>query len=334
MNLVTLKDARSLCAPVALAGSACAPAPLLDKRINEAVRRLARMTDLTEMVAVIHIVARGNTVTLPAGVKTARLINVGLNPVRLRHVGYEFSTSGPGQESEGECGPLSMVAEPGLYPTFFDLPCDRELVLAAFLPSRDPNATSLRVYGKKANGETILDDQGREGSPMMMSTWKGGLEGEIDANASFYKSVPLRQVDQLVLPTRKQYMTLLAYDSQTHETWFLGKYHPETHNPGFRRYRIRGTTCPEEHCVSLLVKLHPREVLYPEDPLPIQNLDAVKQMVMSIREENARNIQESLTMAAAARSALVSEMEDSHRGEEFTLQIRDDYGYSGGALSL
>jgi hypothetical protein len=328
----TLKDARTLCAPIAMAGGACSSASVLDQRINEALTRLAELTDLTEMTSLIHLISRGNTVSLPYGYRAARLIDVGLNPTRLRHVGYEFSTSGPGQEPECSCGSLSLIREPGFYPTFFDIPKGRELSVAAFLPKDDRNARYIRVQGRLANGE-VLHDGEREGKLLRVNVWKDGIEGEIVAQ-ELQTLGPIAEISRLILPARSQYLTLLALDLETYETYFLGKYHPDDTNPGFARYRIRGATFTEEHAVSCLVKSDVQEVKYADDILPIQNLNALKQMVMGIREENARNLNEAQVFFQMAENLLLTKADDDTRGEEVMLPIKDDYGYGGGSLSL
>ena len=331
--MLTLRDARKLCGPVAQAGGACLSAPLIDDRINEAVRRLARMEDVPEMTAIMHVLAQGNTLTLPREVKSARVINVNLSPVRVRHIGYEFSTSGPGEEAECECGSVSIIAEPGFFPTFFDLPKGRSLSIGAFVRSRESTASEMRIMGRLPNGEELMDTSARRGENLWISPWKDQLEGHIDARNSRF-STPIDQIEQIVLPTRQHYLTLLGMDLNTNETYFLAKYHPEETNPGFRRYRIRGVTCDEEHCVSLVVKLFPPTVIYPEDILPVQNVDAIKQMIMGIKEENARNLNEAQLYFAMAKRMLVEEMRDVNGGQEVMLPLRDDYGYGGGNLSL
>lgn len=330
--MATLQDARKLCSPVAMAGGACSSGAILDERINEATRRLSRMYDNTELLEYVHLLARGNTVTMPYGVKSARLINIGLNPTRLRHVGYEFSLSGPGQEAQCECGSLSIVAEPGYYPTFFDIPRGRCLSVAAFVAKPTPSPLEIRVSGRFENGEKLHDGT-RDGLPLRVNLWDSQVEGEIDAN-SLQTLGPIADITQIVLPSRSQYLTLLGIDLETYETFFLGKYHPDDTNPGFRRYRIRGTTCEEEHCVSCLVKREAQELKYAEDVLPVQNLDALKQMVMGIREENVGNLQGAQVFFQMAQMALSAEMDDQQRGEEITLPMTDQYGYGGGSLNL
>lgn len=333
MNLLTLADARSLCAPVAQAGGACSSTPLLDRRINEAVRRLVRMADVPEQTAVLHVLVEGNTITLPREVKTVLgLANFNLDPMRLRHIGYELSTSGPGELAECQCSPVSLIAEPGLYPTFFPLPKGRELKLAAFTRNREATATSMRVLGRKMNGEQLWSND-RAGEDLTISVWQGGTEGDILWN-NLHLSTAIDQVENLVIPARQGYLTLLAIDDSTYETYFLGKYHPEDTHPGFRRYRLRGADCCDSNCVSLFVKLHTPKVSYPDDPLPIQNVDAIKQMIMAINAENTGDQQRAVNFQAMAKALVVSEIADGHGGEEVMLQIKDDYAYGGDALSL
>lgn len=333
MNLITLEEARKLCSPIAQAGGVCTSAPILDARINEAIRRLSRMAKVPELTAVLHVLVEGNTLTLPREVKSVLgMVNVDLDPARLRHIGYEFSLSGPGEEMEGTMGPISLIALPGWYPTFFPLPKDREMSLAAFTKVREAGATTARVFGRKENGEELREDD-KAGEDLNISTWKGGIEGEVLWNNTSF-STPIDQVERLILPARQGYLTLLAFDESTYESYFLGKYHPEDTRPAFRRYRLRGVDCCEEHCVSLVVKLHPPTVVYPEDPLPIQNIDALKQMVMGINAENSRDQAGALNYFAMAKGLLVSEMSDLSGEEEAMPQVKDDYDYGGTSLCL
>ena len=65
--------------------------------------------------------------------------------------------------------------------------------------------------------------------------------------------------------------------------------------------------------------------------LLIQNLDALKLMVMSIREENAGNLEKSMVYEGRAVILLEEQLADTERGSDPTPQVHDPFG--GGSIA-
>jgi len=324
--MYTLQDARSEVANVVVPGGTCATGGHIDRRINAAVRRLMTGHDAPEAQAILTIVTDKNYVTLPRGVKAARAVNICGVPTPQYHYSYSFAPAGPGDFSHSGC-PVTTQAAPGSFPTAFDH--HEGMVLIAFSTSNADVKKNVRVYGRRANGEDIVG-----GFDLPIRRWKNGVDGEIQSTREFSgpeTSLPLlAEITDLTLPTGLVgYVSLLAVNPETWSVYFLSKYHPEEIKPGYQRIYLRNLgccPCDSGQCreVTFLTKQDFIPLTREDELLPIQSLDAIKFMVMSIAEEDQRNPQMAKEYHLRAMSALNAATRDKIDGQQLTLNMRSD----------
>lgn len=342
--IYTFRDAKTEVSDVVVPGGTCADGGFVDQRINTAVRRLMTMHDAPETQGILTIVTDKDYVTLPRGVRTARAVNIGTTPTPLWHHSYTFSPSGPGGLIDTSAA-FSVEAAPGSYQTAFDLPAGMNLIAFSAAPS--DRHKRIRVYGKKPNGEDILDSDGQPGFDLAMRCWDDGVEGNFRSPSRDFTGLvenaqpDIERITGITLPAGLvSYVTLLAVNPATWEMYFLSKYHPEETRPGYRRMYLRNLSCCPcgDGCcreLTFMVKLDFLPMTRDDDPLLVQSLDAVKFMVMSIAEENQRNPQLAREYNAKALAALNAHTRNQVDGKNMVVTVDDPFGigYAGDMYS-
>jgi hypothetical protein len=118
--------------------------------------------------------------------------------------------------------------------------------------------------------------------------------------------------------------------------YFLAKYHPDETVPGYRRYKIKNypsydpETNPDSNvCAQLMCKLRYIPATRDDDVLIIQNLDAIKNMVMAIREENAGTLDVAIVYEQKAIGLLNQQHANVLGSQEPLLNVVDSFGLGG-----
>ena len=147
----------------------------------------------------------------------------------------------------------------------------------------------------------------------------------------------MRRIDRVYIPVPTQTnIFLYAYDPVADVLENLATYEPGLMNPNFQRMQLRapaccgtiGTvgTCGDLKSIVALVKLQYVPVQYDSDIVLIGNLDALRLMIMSIREEEAGNREGAIAYKADCISELNLELRDDFPND----QIPVDAGELGG----
>jgi hypothetical protein len=146
-------------------------------------------------------------------------------------------------------------------------------------------------------------------------------------DTTFALSELVRDVERVIKPVTAGFVSLYTYDEDTHQLFFLAKYHPQETNPRYRRYRI---TRPCHTCgtsVYALCELGYVPMSHPDDVLIIQNMDALKLMVMAIEFENEREFQSAKAYEADAYR-LIEEQRSAERTHDYNfMQVSGCYGF-------
>jgi hypothetical protein len=331
--LYTLADARSFVNAFVLTGGACATSTVVRERINEAQRRLLQKADWEFTEQKMCVITYNNTVVLPRQVAAARLVAVNHRPCRLFGTNYEFLENGPGPHNSCHC-PYDLEDQGDNFPTFFEIPVGDEYKLF-FVSEADQTTLSVKVYGAQATThEDVITSLGAPGESVRIARWAGGVEGTLNEYPTPVTTNAFSDIYSVHLPSgRTDYVSLYAVSETTRQMYFLAKYHPDETVPGYRRYLIRGYCPPatqtSANCahVQMMVKLRHIPLTRDDDILLIQNLDAIKNMVLAIREENAGSVEKGLMYEQKALQIL-SEQEANKRDGQLPLIAYDDqYGY-------
>jgi len=151
-------------------------------------------------------------------------------------------------------------------------------------------------------GFGLLAEQLRDGTNVgitfKINRFDGGVEGTIKgAWSTLYNSGDqrFRDIEQVHKPVTAGYVTIYAVYPEENRMWLVGKYHPDETLPVFTRYRITSksynNTTPSCTNLLMLVKMRYVPLTRAADVIPLDSLDAIKNMVMAIGYEDARDLQ-------------------------------------------
>ena len=319
--------------------------PTAVDRINQATRRIMnRPRKPVHVERVIRFFTDKDTITLPREVEKILHYTMDTRPAPAFSQAYEFVSGGLGELGCGPCIPGKFLMDRGNhYSTMFDLPSfecheerEREPVfksfkLVAFSTDKDDTGKELIIYGRNDKNEVLGSPQ--PGMRLPINTWHGGVEGEIlmdlasmPAEKFKQSSVPVRDVERVSKPETEGFVSLYTYDPDTHQMYFLSKYHPQETNPRYRRYRITSPDYVHGTSIYALCELGYTPLHNADDVLIIQNLDALKMMIMAIEFENEREFQAAKAYEADAYR-LIEDQRTSERQHDYNLiQVSPTYG--------
>lgn len=317
----TLSDTRALVKQFVDSGS-CRN-EVIDARINEALERLMDAGDWECLRRLIRLNVRNQTFVLPPEVEKILWVDTNGVPGKLFGQPYQFMSSGVGDLDYRGVGTGSGFRD------VVDLG-DHWSVMYA-IPSSAGNLPLVAVSSSAVDvGASITarcrDDEHTvsdltltvQAIPAGVTTldWYGDWEadGLLDAGLTVPTDL-VSHVDQLVKPVTTGTISLLAVDEANEVYYKLATYYPATTHPQFRRYRITNFnpdttvatddgTCAGSTDVLALVRLRFVPLVNATDEPPIDSIQAIKLMVMAIREENAGNLQGALNYSAQAIKVL------------------------------
>lgn len=328
-GLLTVSDAREFLGRFVDAGS-CTPA-VIDSRIYEACRRLLRKSDWVHSTRVVRIRTDRKYFPLPRECEAIRWANVCGAPARIFGPAYEFVNAGPGEirHMTTSTGFKNLV-DAGVFPTMYDIPSIETFALdakptertlgqgfyiAAFSTQNTDAGKKLTLRGTDRLNNELGSGVTFDGAEQVdINPWMGGTEGMVASGlAALHKSSRrYRELTDWTKPVTGGYISVYAIDPDTNFMYFLAKAHPLDTKPVWRRYKIAGEAFTNDHANILTIcKLKVVPFTADDDVLPIQNLDALKSMVMAIKFENDGNMQAKVVYEANA-VALLDEQQGDH----------------------
>ena len=306
MMLHTLADAREAVGRFVEAGS-CDTA-IIDQRINEALERLMDLQPWECLRRQIRFTVCGQCIALPYNVEKLLFLDTNGVPAKIFSQPYQFLSSGPGDlayRTGGGSGFQDAVDLGGMHAVMYDLPRSYEYPadtcvtpsgwrLAAFSTSADDVGSAMTISGFNSTAHEIFTGSDR-GEALAVQRWRGGTQGELLGRWGEALALSTNYFSDIHNVTKTEtvgYVSLLAVDTTTNYISFLAKYHPkQVGNMQFRRYRITNKSCASMANVLALVQLRHVPLVDATDILPVTSLQALKLMVMAIREENASNLE-------------------------------------------
>lgn len=324
--LFMLSDARSFLKPHVDNGT-CSNTTI-DARLNEATRRLLVKASWPMTERWMRVLTANRTFPLPREVEKIICATICGTPTHVWGSNYEFLDGGPGDlsmyTSYGDGKDLIDMGDG--YPTMFDvqsvLQADESTAdstdditrtdgyyLMAFSTSIKDQALELTIRGLNVMNHDILTGA-TEGESMKINIWKGEVEGEILGPMTGLRmsANTYRDIKQVYKPVTTGYISLYAVVPASNYMYFLAKYHPAETLPCYRRYRIANTLTNDHANIYARVKLRYVPVSQDKDILLIQNLDALKLMVMAITKENAGDLTGALAYETQAVRLLNEQM--------------------------
>ena len=294
--------------------------------VNAAIRRLMRRGDWSGTVVPMQTCIRRGCVVWPRYVQQVRKINWcrrswawgGEQVLPLENLWYRFMEPRSYQHEYGRLhGDFSASAE-GRSPSYNTIPGDGWLVRA--YPSTPEDATSgagLTLFGLD-NGNQPLRTNNLDG------TWSEGITITL---ASPFGSTAgyVRSFDRVVKDPTQGQVFLYAYNPSLNVLLDLAIYDPGETSPSYARQQFHApaTTCgcANAESVIALVKLAFIPVKYPSDLVIIDNLDAIKFTVQSIKLGEANDFKGATDAQALAVRELNHQLEDDSPDSQFAARI-------------
>jgi hypothetical protein len=277
--------------------SYCGTSPDFIDLINAATRQALRRGDWVGTVVPIYVCVTNGCVVWPRYVQTVRKLSFCRNPVKVQNPWYTYmegvhnscdgwawgGTSGTWMSDWG-----GHIRQQGKTSVFQDIQGDGRLVRAYARCPGDLGQT-LTIFGTDNNGQ-ILQTQNGDGS---FSTGAILTLQSPFASTSQY----VRSIDYVLKDPTQCPVDLFAYNASALLLEPLATYDPTETRPSFERTSVNipsgcvvsGGGCQQG--VAALVKLKFIPAQAPTDLVLIDNLDALKLLVQSIkfREAGDRN---------------------------------------------
>ena len=345
MNFYTLQDAVTELSP-RINGGTCR-FETAAARINQATRRIMnRPKKPIHVERVVRFFTRKDTITLPREVEKILHFTMDGAPAPLFGRAYEFVSGGWGEVAchHPTMSGKYLVDMGNHYSTMFDVPCmeaDEDncqepvfstFGLAAFSTEAADEAKALVVYGRDGKNQVLGSPL--PGMALPVQRWKNGVEGDLfmDLASAGGETVelsdPVRDVERVQKPATSGFVSLYACDLDAMAFHFLSKYHPQETNPRYRRYRITYPDYENGSSIYALCELGFVPLLHADDVLIVQNMDALKLMVMAIELENERDFQAAKAYEADAYRLIDDQRTAERTHEPNLIQVSGCYGFA------
>jgi hypothetical protein len=344
MNFITMGEAADELRP-RISGGTCR-FETAAARINQATRRIMnRPRKPIHIERVVRFFTRKDAIALPAEIGKILHYTIDRSPAPLFGRAYEFVSGGWGELDCGDGMASKFLVDLGAHwPTMFEIPsmewdednrADEPLFtpqrLVAFSEAQADAGLEMRISGRGNMNHSLGAPD--PGVVLPISRWKDGVEGSFELQPAdnavplFSLSDPVRAVEGVVKPRTQGHVSLYTYDETTHQMYFLSKYHPNETAPRYRKYRITAPDFTDGVSVYALCEMAYVPLDHADDILIVQNMDALKMMVMALEFENEREFQAAKAYEADAYR-LIEDQRSSERTHDYNLiQVSAAYGF-------
>lgn len=322
-------------------GGSCNTDLVIDS-INRATRRLLnRPQKPVHIRRYVRFWTNKDMITLPHEVNRILHYTIDGCPAPLFSQAYEFVSHGPGDTlCNNNVGGKVLHDLGDFYSTCFDIPCEEdacscgceegpqysELQLVAFSDKEADRGVMLNLQGRGPLNHALMAD-GVQGVELPISVWDGEIEGSFthgDEHISL--STPIRDLQYVQKPVTEGFISLYTYDPTTHKMYFLSKYHPHETAPRYRRYRVTDSNCCGT-CILAFCEFGYVPATHNSDILLIQNLDALKMMIMAMEMEDERDFEMAKVHEADAYR-MIDDQRSADRTHDYNfLQVSPTWGF-------
>jgi hypothetical protein len=202
--------------------------------------------------------------------------------------------------------------------------------LVAYSTSMNDMNVPLKLRGFGVQGKDVSES-------LLLNVFANGTEGTIEGSwdSQIISASAFRDLTAVSKPITSGYVTLYAVDTATNEMWIVGQYHPSDTLPMFRRYRITNKNCntsDDRACTNLLalVLCGYTKLTEDDDIVPIDNLPALKNMIIAIEAENSGDLNKA-TVYESNAVRLLSEAKANHQITNSNMTIIDHDRYLMGS---
>lgn len=308
--------------------SSCASSQQFADYCNEATERLMTRGNWWGTIQKIRVCVYSGCITWPRYVGTVLANNFcGVNKPVMGNW-YEFSSLSGGEiRSRGGFGILGVTGfgwwpdggigagavvtqNSGFSPVFNPINCTQNYIRAYPRCQRDLGKT-IKFFGTDGNGQTLMERDAND-------NWTDGITLTLVAPFAS-SSTTVRNIDRVVKDVTQCPVDCYQYDATNDVLLDLSHYDPQETSPSyaysiiqnFNRGLVNNTSsAPQARQITALVKLAFQKVVNDTDLVLIDNIAALKLMIMAIKKEDAGD----------AEGANAYEVKAIH---ELNLQLRD-----------
>jgi len=298
--------------------------------VNEASRRLLRRGDWAGTVISVYVCVRNGCIVWPRYVGQIRKANLCHHAIPVRSVYYDYFEA-DAFESWKHCGWLGMDCQSSLVhygraPVHQDIKGEARYVRLYHTVNEDLGKT-VTIFGEDNNGQIL-----RRRDPATGTYYDGvTLVAQLP-----YAQTPgyVRRIDRVLKDVTQGDFRLYAYDTANAVLEDVALYEPTETNPAFVRYKLSGA-CGTACCsttspfgVAALVKLKYLPIINDQDLVLIQNLDALKLMMQSVRCGEGQDFASAKAYELEAVRELNHELNDETPEDQIAVNV-DCFSGSG-----
>lgn len=314
----TLGDMRGESSLVSVSGTCGTGQDFADK-VNESCRRLLRRGDWLDATKLVFLCVYQGCVVWPRYILEIRKVNFCNRPVEVKAMGYQFMEGNQKRCWNGLAGPPAGLHATGQSAVLQDVMGEGRLI-RAYARKRLDLGKTLTIFGLDNNNQP-LQHQDANGN------WvPGALVTLADPFGSTNTFV--RKIDYVVKDETADIVDVYAYNSVTNLLEDIAHYEPGETTPTYTRYQlnthwpfagssaIQPNCCGQQRGLLAEVKLRFIKAKYDTD-LVLINADAIKQMFMCLKSEEAMDREAAREYEAAAVEILNRELEENQPEDQF-----------------
>jgi hypothetical protein len=315
--LTTLQDLQN--SRIKQIASACSSSGEFISLVNDATRTLMKRGNFWGTVQPIVCAAYGGEITWPAYVGTVLALNVCDRPTQLQNRWYQFmpfDTSHHRNMAKGYIArpdyPVTKMVKTS--PVFQPLNPLFPMPLRFFIDNATDAGQTITIFGKDSNGQVVntLRPDG---------TYQDGLVVTL-AYPSVDTAIAFQRIDRVLKTVTNGVVRGYAIDIANSVLRDLAYYLPYETSPDYQVSHIPTPHGVTPFKVEALVKLSFVPVSNPQDMVLIENIDALKVMIQSIKAGEAGDIESKRLFEAEAFRELNYELRDKYPLEQFTVSFR------------
>lgn len=319
MSLVTLADAKA--SRLAEIAQTCTSTSDFLSLVNDATRILMKRGNFWGTVQKVRVCTYNGCITWPRYVGTVLAINVCKHPIPIWNnwfqfeplLSHDFAQDGFSFSNGGLCVGNVQAENDGVTPVFNQIPCGSANAIRIFPSVRADVGKQITIYGIDQNGQTMR-------SRNAQNIWQEGVT--VTLALPSVDTPAFQSITRISKPVTQGPLRYYQVDTVNNVLLDLVSHDPSETNPMYRHSRIQGirmpnacntnNTCSGLRMVDALVKLEFTPAVNDTDLVLIENLDALKSMVQSIRKKEAGQVQ----VAAALEGDAIHDL---------NLQLRDKF---------
>jgi hypothetical protein len=316
MANLTLSQARSR---IAAAAGICTDDSRIVELANRAVRRLLQKGKYAGTTVRYRVCVTDDCITWPRQIQTIEACSVNDGPIKIRNEWYEFLESGPGIQTE--TSGLKLVDRGDGHCAFDEITAgstDRKIKVYADVAEGSGKYIILQGYDQ--NGNWIRTQ--------VSGTWIDGERVTIPQTSSVtsLSSKYYTKLVRVIKDATNGPVRLYEYDTTNSvNVRALAYYEPDETVPSYRRSYLPSLSDQrdegESSTVEVVAKLRFVPVAVDNDFLLIGNLDAIEEMVRSLRHEEANNFEDARRSESLATKLLDEEL-STVQGDGPVVQMR------------